>query len=336
MPKFDIATAGIVPTVTLSDAADQDHSTRDAQFAGLHNDLMFLWAMADTANGKRYQLVRTLSASAAFDFTLHECPPDLWAYPRPVRVPGEQDLYWGPIVWTKVDGEHTVLSGNVTMAAKHAMTVSLGPSRYVWKEDDVIDVTLTPLPSNVTRISVPGPPDDVGYTSSGCTVTGTIEGSPVVGGYGGLDRMYCLPGLSAHVSKIAQLEHYWFVWGALFDDGHLPPAGGAGGDRGQRGRRFSGGLADPGRGVAAAPGDVVVRRAHLRFRGHPQRGGVCRGPGDRLAARHRAGTRRAHAGEKLGHNGSHPAQLEPGAHRGNPGPAPRLEPGTLGGAAAPR
>ncbi|BBZ01798.1 hypothetical protein MCHIJ_12350 [Mycolicibacterium chitae] len=220
MPKFDIATAGIVPTVTLSDAADQDHSTRDAQFAGLHNDLMFLWAMADTANGKRYQLVRTLSASAAFDFTLHECPPDLWAYPRTVRVPGEQDLYWGPIVWTKVDGEHTVLSGNVTMAAKHAMTVSLGPSRYVWKEDDVIDVTLTPLPSNVTRISVPGPPDDVGYTSSGCTVTGTIEGSPVVGGYGGLDRMYCLPGLSAHVSKIAQLEHYWFVWGALFDDGH--------------------------------------------------------------------------------------------------------------------
>ena len=73
---------------------------------------------------------------------------------------------------------------------------------------------------NVTRIYVPGLPDDVGYTSSGCTLSGSIEGSPITGGYGGLDRMYCLPGMSAHVSKIAQLEHYWFVWGALFDDGH--------------------------------------------------------------------------------------------------------------------
>ena len=31
--------------------------------------------------------------------------------------------------------------------------------------------------------------------------------------------MYCLPGMSAQVSKIAHLEHYWFVWGAVFEDG---------------------------------------------------------------------------------------------------------------------
>ncbi|MEV0355602.1 hypothetical protein AB0H71_05995 [Nocardia sp. NPDC050697] len=137
-----------------------------------------------------------------------------------MRIPGEDDLYWGPILWIERDGAQHAFSANLTLAAEHAMTVILGPERYVWKEDDVIDVVLTPLPSNVTRIDVPGRPDDVGYTSSGCTVTGTIEGSPIVGGYGGLDRMYCLPGLSAHASNIAHLEHYWFVWGAQFEDGH--------------------------------------------------------------------------------------------------------------------
>ncbi|MBH0778074.1 hypothetical protein [Nocardia bovistercoris] len=220
MSRLDLSTAQIVPTVSMADAATQDHSTGDKQFPGLHNDLLFLWAMVDTANGKRYELVRTLSASAAFDFTLHECHPDLWAYPRTVRIPGEHDLYWGPILWLERDGQHSAFSANLTMAAKHRMTVALGPRGYVWKEDDVVDVLLTPLPDNVTRIDVPGEPDDVGYTSSGCTVSGSIEGSPITGGYGGLDRMYCLPGLSAHASKISHLEHYWFVWGAVFDDGH--------------------------------------------------------------------------------------------------------------------
>lgn len=220
MPKFDISTADIVPYVTMADASQQDHSTTDKQFPGRHNDLLFLWAMVDTESGKRYELVRTLSASAAFDFTLHECPTDLWTYPRTVRIPGEVDLYWGPIAWIEVDGNQTVFPANLVMAAKHRMTVSIGTKAYVWQEDDVIDVVLTPLPGNVTRIDVPGLPDDVGYTSSGCTVSGSIEGSKVVGGYGGLDRMYCQPGMSAHVSKIAQLEHYWFVWGASFDDGH--------------------------------------------------------------------------------------------------------------------
>lgn len=80
-------------------------------------------------------------------------------------------------------------------------------------------MVLTPLPDNVTTIHVPGSPDDVGYTSSGCTISGSIAGSPLSGGYGGLDRMYCLPGMSAHVSKIAELEHYWFVWGSIMADG---------------------------------------------------------------------------------------------------------------------
>lgn len=70
MSRFDLATAQIVPSVTLVDASLQDHSTGDKQFPGLHNDLLFLWAMVDTANGRRYQMVRTVSASAAFDFTL--------------------------------------------------------------------------------------------------------------------------------------------------------------------------------------------------------------------------------------------------------------------------
>lgn len=81
--------------MSLADAATQDHSTADKQFPGLHNDLLFLWAMVDAAAGNRYQMVRTLSASAAFDFTLHECSTDLGAPPRTVRIPGEVDLYWG-------------------------------------------------------------------------------------------------------------------------------------------------------------------------------------------------------------------------------------------------
>ena len=97
--------------------------------------------------------------------------------------------------------------------------VVLSANGYVWKDDNVIDVVLTPLPMNVTTIYVPGLPDDVGCTSTGCTVSGSIDGPAITGGYGGLDRMYCLRGLTGHVSKIAELEHYWFVWGSVRSDG---------------------------------------------------------------------------------------------------------------------
>jgi hypothetical protein len=220
MSAIDISKVNVVPYVSLADASVQDHSTMDKQFPGLHNDLLFLWAMVDTENGKRYELIRTLSASAAFDFNLHECSTDLWAHPTNVCFPGEHDLYWGPIIWADVEGKQTVFAANGAMGKRHPMSISLSGSAYVWKEhDDCIDVVLTPLPMNVTAIYVPGLPDDVGYTSSGCTVSGRIEGSRITGGYGGLDRMYCLPGLSAHVSKIAELEHYWFVWGSVMSDG---------------------------------------------------------------------------------------------------------------------
>lgn len=219
MAKFDISKVGVIPYVSLADASTQDHSTGDKQFPGLHNDLMFLWAMADTADGKRYELIRALSASAAYDFNLHICPTDLWQHPTNVCFPGENDMYWGPILWIEREGNQTVFPANMAMAAKHPIRISLGPDEYLWQEQDSFDVTLTPLPMNVTRIYVPGLPDDVGYTSSGCTVAGTIAGSEIVGGYGGLDRMFCQPGMSAQVSKIAELEHYWFVWGSKLADG---------------------------------------------------------------------------------------------------------------------
>jgi hypothetical protein len=220
MTATDVSKVNIVPYVSLADASIQDHSTMDKQFPGLHNDLLFLWAMVDTENGKRYELIRTLSASAAFDFNLHECSTDLWAHPTNVCFPGENDLYWGPIIWADVGGKQTVFAANGAMGKRHPISISLSGSEYVWNEHkDCIDVVLTPLPMNVTAIYVPGLPDDVGYTSSGCTVSGSIEGSRITGGYGGLDRMYCLPGLSAHVSKIAELEHYWFVWGSVLSDG---------------------------------------------------------------------------------------------------------------------
>jgi hypothetical protein len=220
MSTIDRAKVGPIPYVSLADASVQDHSTRDTQFPGVYNDALFLWAMVDTENGKRYELIRELSASAAFDFNLHECSTDLWAHPRNVRFPGERDLYWGLIMWFERDGKQIVYPAHAQMRARHRLRVSLGPDEYVWKEDEnCIDVRLTPLPMNVTAIYVPGLPDDVGYTSSGCTVSGSIEGSAITGGYGGLDRMYCLPGRSAHNSKIAELEHYWFVWGSILSDG---------------------------------------------------------------------------------------------------------------------
>jgi hypothetical protein len=128
-------------------------------------------------------------------------------------------MYWGPLFWSDREASSALFAGNLAVYAKHPIKVVLGTKEYVWKDDNVIDVVLAPLPMNVTTIYVPGPPDDVGYTSTGCTVTGSIDGSPITGGYGGLDRMYCLPGLSAHVSKIAELEHYWFVWGSIRSDG---------------------------------------------------------------------------------------------------------------------
>ena len=216
--SFDLAHADIVPTVSVLDASTQDHSFGDRQFPGLHNDLNWIWAMVDTENGRRYELIRCFGKSGTFDFTVHECHPDIWAYPRHVRVPGEEDLYWGPVIWFD-SGSPTLFPANMTMAAKHRLALTLDPAGYVWKEDDVVDVVLTPLPGNVTVIEVPGRPDPVAYTSSGCSVTGTIEGSRVVGGYGGLDRMYCLPEISCQTSKMANLEHYWFVWRAEFEDG---------------------------------------------------------------------------------------------------------------------
>ncbi len=220
MSGIDVTKVQIVPYVSVADASTQDHSTRDTQFPGVYNDALFLWAMVDTEDGKRYELIRELSASAAFDFNLHECSTDLWAHPKNVRFPSESDLYLGMIMWFERDGNQIVYPAHTQMRAKHRLRVSLGPNQYVWKEDeDCIDVIMTPLPMNVTAIYVPGLPDDVGYTSSGCTVAGSIEGSKIVGGYGGLDRMYSLPGVSAHNSKIAELEHYWFVWGSILSDG---------------------------------------------------------------------------------------------------------------------
>ena len=219
MSSFDVANADIIADVSLVDASTQDHSTGDPQFPGLHNDLSFLWAMVDTEDGKRYEIVRSLSQSCAYDFTVHECPADIWEKPRGVRIPGETDLYWGPAVWLGRGERRRIMPANLDMMIKHPMNITLSPTKYIWQEEDVVDIELTPLTGNVTRIDVTGDPDPVGYTSSGCSVAGTVDGKKITGGYGGIDRMYCIPGLSAQLSKIAWLEHYWFVWGAIHEDG---------------------------------------------------------------------------------------------------------------------
>jgi len=215
--EFDVSQMNIIPYVHLADASMQDNSPADSQFPGIYTDTWWFWAMADTENGKRYEVLRALTKSTAFDFLLAECPKDIWADPKTVRFPGEKDLYFGMIMWSEDNGAQIVFPAS--LSTKHVLSISVGPKEYLWKEDDCVDIKLTPLPLNVTTIYVPGLPDDVGYTSSGCKVEGTIEGSKITGGYGGIDRMYSLPGVSSLVSKIAILEHYWFVWGSQIEDG---------------------------------------------------------------------------------------------------------------------
>lgn len=218
MADIDVSKVNIIPYVHLADASIQDNSPGDTQFPGVYSDSWWFWAMVDTEDGKRYELLRALSRRTAFDFLVAECPKDIWANPKTVRYPGENELYWGSIMWLENNGVYTVFPTNLNLASKHSFSISAGPKEFVWKDgDNCIDVVLTPLPLNVTTIYVPGLPNDVGYTSSGCTVAGSVEGSKITGGYGGLDRMYHMPGVTE--SKIAILEHYWFVWGSILSDG---------------------------------------------------------------------------------------------------------------------
>ncbi|GMU77232.1 MAG: hypothetical protein AMXMBFR46_00330 [Acidimicrobiia bacterium] len=75
MPDPEVPTSPPIPYVCLADASEQDHSTGDRQFPGLHNDCSWIWAMADTEDSTRDELIRCLSASATFDVMLHH--PDV-------------------------------------------------------------------------------------------------------------------------------------------------------------------------------------------------------------------------------------------------------------------
>jgi hypothetical protein len=219
MFSLDVSKYAPVPYVSLADVSAQDHSSRDRQFPGLHNDTSYLWGNVDTANGKRYKLERALSPISTYSFHLWECSDDKWTYPKAVRAAGIHDMYWGSVIWLDDAGKSTMLPLNHALLEEHPIAVELGPDRYVWQDDGVIDLVFTPLPMNVLTLYVPGLPDDVGYTSTGCAVSGTIDGSEVTGGIAGLDRMYVEPGLTSHVCKTFMLEHYWLVWYSLMDDG---------------------------------------------------------------------------------------------------------------------
>lgn len=212
---------GPVPSVltTMSDAALQDYTNRDGQFLGLVNDTMYPWAMVDTEDGKRYGLFRAMCASALMAFSVHECSTNRYAYPKVLRSVDKADLYWGQIIWLNNAPNYELLPLSPVVSAKHPLTMVLGPKCVTWKDDDIIDIVMTPIRNNVTVIHMPGPPGDAGYTSSGYTISGSVNGSKVIGGYGGIDRMYVEPGLSAHGSKTAAMENYWIVWGSIMEDG---------------------------------------------------------------------------------------------------------------------
>jgi hypothetical protein len=216
--SLDATKYTIIPYVSMTDASVQDHSTRDCQFPGLSNDTSYLWAQVDTEDGRHFWLTRTLTPVATPTFSVTECSNNRWTYPTHVKAPGDSELYWGPLIWIEDGGKSILLPINGRVSQQHPITVELGPEQYIWKEDDAFDVVLTPLPGRVKTIYVPGLPDAIGYTSSACSVTGTVDGSKVTG-YGGWDRMYVERGWNSHVCKVAMLEHYWIVWGALMADG---------------------------------------------------------------------------------------------------------------------
>jgi hypothetical protein len=209
-----------VAHLSLSEASEQDYSPEDGQFPGLVQGNAYLWAIVDTEDGKRYNLNRSMNKHSAMYASIVEASPDVFKFPTNIlRQPGLSDVYSGEARWVTKDRVTTLVPSDAGMLAKHPIAMQFGPNRYVWQEDGIADLVLTPVPRNVVRFVIPAASHDEGYTSSGCAVSGAINGVKVSGGYGGLDRMYAPPGLPPQQTATGALEHYWIVWGALMPDG---------------------------------------------------------------------------------------------------------------------
>jgi len=194
-----------------------DYGRRAATFEGLGFHTAWLWAGVTGEDGRRYALLREHEVGCSYLYFGLEIAPDIWSDPgvRHANFPGVDDLYCGAVRY-EADGEAHLISA--TNPAYPAMEVSLSPTKHTWREADWMDIAMEPL-GVAMRYRCPGEPDDFGYTSQICRVTGTVDGQ-VVQGFGGYDRYYGEPGVVWGQSKgFRFLEELWWVWAGEHADG---------------------------------------------------------------------------------------------------------------------
>lgn len=190
-----------------------DYGRFATTFRNLGFQTAWLWACVTTYGGKRYALVREHSLSETTRLFTIEVSKDIWQPPtvRHAPVPGLDGYYWGRIDYEGEDEAWRIDSRNPSYGELH---VSLSPERLRWSESNWLDLEMTPL-GQALRYRCPGPPDDFGYTSQICRISGTVDGEPAEG-FGGYDRAYHEPGFVWTQSKGHRfLEEYWWVWAGL-------------------------------------------------------------------------------------------------------------------------
>ncbi len=205
------------PDVDAFEPRSDDYGRRARTFDGLGFQTGWLWAGVTAEDGRRYTLLREHQIGCTYLYYGLEIAPTIWSNPvvRHATIPGVDDLYCGAVRYEADGDAHSLRSTNPLYPS---MSVSLAPAGHTWREADWMDVAMEPL-GVAMRYRCPGQPDDFGYTSQICRVTGSVDGQ-AVRGFGGYDRYYGEHGVVWGQSKgFRFLEELWWVWAGEHADG---------------------------------------------------------------------------------------------------------------------
>ncbi len=211
----DVASA--VTGLQLFRPVAADYGRRAETFDGLGFGTAWLWAGVATTDGGRFAVLREHEVGSTSLYYGLELGSDIWSSPsvRQALIPGMDRLYLGQVAYEPEDTGHRITGSN---PAYPGFTALLAPDTIHWVESDWLDLTYEPL-GPAMRYRCPGRPDDFGYTSQICRVSGTVDGKPV-DGFGGYDRSYHEPGVIWRQSKgFTALEEFWWVWAGVLEDG---------------------------------------------------------------------------------------------------------------------
>ena len=178
----------------------------------------WIWGHCTTEDGKPHMFARWLNQDEVVTYTWTISSPDLFSAAEIVAaaVPGLEKLYQGEVRW-HLEPDQVAMRAYNPMYAPVDATFKPGEIRLI--DGEHFDLTIRPVGSTI-KFHVPGPPAVIGYTSEIGVPSGTIGGSPIMGGYAGLDRSYGLAGHSFYRDKLHSiLEEFWIVWGGLDEDG---------------------------------------------------------------------------------------------------------------------